>query len=127
MTLDEGLSEVAAAVIGQRLTEYVERSAEGELPRAETVSSGDRVGADCLRPGASSRRARRGAARRRADDTHLSSANGFAPTPGVWEIDFCQIAVLRVACTLSDLAGLTVPGPDEVAEALGMRLQRVAA
>ena len=35
--------------------------------------------------------------------------------------------VLRVAWTLSDLAGGTVPGPDEVAEALGMRLQRVAA
>jgi magnesium chelatase family protein len=35
--------------------------------------------------------------------------------------------VLRVAWTLSDLAGRTVPGPDEVAEALGMRLQRSAA
>jgi magnesium chelatase family protein len=35
--------------------------------------------------------------------------------------------VLRVAWTLSDLAGCTVPGADEVAEALGMRLQRVAA
>jgi magnesium chelatase family protein len=35
--------------------------------------------------------------------------------------------VLRVAWTVSDLAGRTVPGPDEVAEALGMRLQRVAA
>jgi magnesium chelatase family protein len=35
--------------------------------------------------------------------------------------------VLRVAWTLSDLAGRTLPGPDEVAEALGMRLQRVAA
>jgi magnesium chelatase family protein len=35
--------------------------------------------------------------------------------------------VLRVAWTLSDLTGRTVPGPDEVAEALGMRLQRVAA
>jgi magnesium chelatase family protein len=35
--------------------------------------------------------------------------------------------VLRVAWTLSDLAGRTVPGPDEVAEALGMRLQRAAA
>jgi magnesium chelatase family protein len=35
--------------------------------------------------------------------------------------------VLRVAWTLADLAGRTVPGPDEVAEALGMRLQRVAA
>jgi magnesium chelatase family protein len=35
--------------------------------------------------------------------------------------------VLRVAWTLSDLAGRTVPGSDEVAEALGMRLQRVAA
>jgi magnesium chelatase family protein len=35
--------------------------------------------------------------------------------------------VLRVAWTLCDLAGLTVPGPDEVAEALGMRLQRAAA
>ena len=35
--------------------------------------------------------------------------------------------VLRVAWTLCDLAGRTVPGPDEVAEALGMRLQRVAA
>src|SRR4051794_27772167 len=35
--------------------------------------------------------------------------------------------VLRVAWTLSDLAGRPVPGPDEVAEALGMRLQRAAA
>jgi magnesium chelatase family protein len=35
--------------------------------------------------------------------------------------------VLRVAWTLADLAGRGVPGPDEVAEALGMRLQRVAA
>ena len=35
--------------------------------------------------------------------------------------------VLRVAWTLSDLAGRTVPGPDEVDEALGMRLQRAAA
>src|SRR4051794_12598958 len=35
--------------------------------------------------------------------------------------------VLRVAWTLSDLAGLSLPGPDQVAEALGMRLQRVAA
>ena len=35
--------------------------------------------------------------------------------------------VLRVAWTLADLAGRTAPGADEVAEALGMRLQRVAA
>jgi magnesium chelatase family protein len=35
--------------------------------------------------------------------------------------------VLRVAWTLADLAGRTVPGDDEVAEALGMRLQRAAA
>jgi magnesium chelatase family protein len=35
--------------------------------------------------------------------------------------------VLRVAWTLADLAGRPVPGSDEVAEALGMRLQRVAA
>jgi magnesium chelatase family protein len=35
--------------------------------------------------------------------------------------------VLRVAWTLSDLAGRAVPGADEVAEALGMRLQRAAA
>jgi magnesium chelatase family protein len=35
--------------------------------------------------------------------------------------------VLRVAWTVADLAGRTVPGPDDVAEALGMRLQRVAA
>jgi magnesium chelatase family protein len=35
--------------------------------------------------------------------------------------------VLRIAWTLSDLAGRAVPGPDEVAEALGLRLQRVAA
>ena len=35
--------------------------------------------------------------------------------------------VLRVAWTLADLAGRSVPGADEVAEALGMRLQRVAA
>jgi magnesium chelatase family protein len=35
--------------------------------------------------------------------------------------------VLRVAWTMSDLAGRTMPGPDEVAEAVGMRLQRAAA
>ena len=35
--------------------------------------------------------------------------------------------VLRVAWTLADLAGRSVPGADEVAEALGMRLQRAAA
>ncbi len=35
--------------------------------------------------------------------------------------------VLRVAWTLADLSGATTPGEDEVAEALGMRLQRVAA
>ena len=35
--------------------------------------------------------------------------------------------LLRVAWTLADLAGRPVPGADEVAEALGMRLQRVAA
>ena len=35
--------------------------------------------------------------------------------------------VLRVAWTLADLAGRPVPGADEVAEALGMRLQRAAA
>ncbi|WP_346619575.1 ATP-binding protein [Blastococcus montanus] len=35
--------------------------------------------------------------------------------------------VVRVAWTLADLAGRTVPGTDEVAEALGMRLQRGAA
>lgn len=35
--------------------------------------------------------------------------------------------VLRVAWTLSDLAGRDVPGTDEVTEALGLRLQRVAA
>jgi magnesium chelatase family protein len=35
--------------------------------------------------------------------------------------------VLRVAWTLADLAGFSTPGPDQVAEALGMRLQRVAA
>ncbi|WP_040338199.1 YifB family Mg chelatase-like AAA ATPase [Candidatus Blastococcus massiliensis] len=35
--------------------------------------------------------------------------------------------VQRVAWTVADLAGRTVPGPDDVAEALGMRLQRAAA
>jgi magnesium chelatase family protein len=35
--------------------------------------------------------------------------------------------VLRVAWTLADLAGRTVPTSDDVAEALGMRLQRAAA
>jgi magnesium chelatase family protein len=32
-----------------------------------------------------------------------------------------------VAWTLTDLAGLVTPGTDQVAEALGMRLQRAAA
>ncbi|SDX68637.1 magnesium chelatase family protein [Modestobacter sp. DSM 44400] len=35
--------------------------------------------------------------------------------------------VWRVAWTLADLAGANRPGPEQVAEALGMRLQRVAA
>ena len=35
--------------------------------------------------------------------------------------------VLRVAWTVADLAGHTVPDAHDVAEALGMRLQRVAA
>ena len=35
--------------------------------------------------------------------------------------------VLRVARTVADLAGRTVPTADDVAEALGMRLQRAAA
>lgn len=35
--------------------------------------------------------------------------------------------VLRVAWTLADLAGTGTPGEEQVAEALGMRLQRVAA
>jgi magnesium chelatase family protein len=35
--------------------------------------------------------------------------------------------VLRVAWTMADLAGRTVPDADDVAEALGMRLQRTAA
>jgi magnesium chelatase family protein len=35
--------------------------------------------------------------------------------------------VLRVAWSVADLAGHTVPSADDVAEALGMRLQRVAA
>jgi magnesium chelatase family protein len=35
--------------------------------------------------------------------------------------------VLRVAWTLADLGGRTVPGADDVAEALGLRLQRAAA
>jgi magnesium chelatase family protein len=35
--------------------------------------------------------------------------------------------VLRVAWTVADLAGRTVPGADDVAEALGMRLQRAVA
>jgi magnesium chelatase family protein len=35
--------------------------------------------------------------------------------------------VLRVAWTLADLAGRALPGDDEVAEALGMRLQRAVA
>ena len=35
--------------------------------------------------------------------------------------------VLRVSWTVADLAGRTVPSADDVAEALGMRLQRVAA
>jgi hypothetical protein len=41
--------------------------------------------------------------------------------------EFCQVVVLRVVWTLADLAGLPTPGGDQVAEALGMRLQRVAA
>jgi predicted ATPase with chaperone activity len=40
---------------------------------------------------------------------------------------FSHVVVLRVAWTLADLAGLVTPGADQVAEALGMRLQRAAA
>ena len=35
--------------------------------------------------------------------------------------------MIPVSWTLTDLAGPTVPGSAEAAEALGMRLQRVAA
>ena len=35
--------------------------------------------------------------------------------------------VLRVGWTLADLGGRTVPGSEEIAEALGMRLQRAVA
>ena len=35
--------------------------------------------------------------------------------------------VVRVAWTVADLAGRAVPSADDVAEALGMRLQRAAA
>jgi hypothetical protein len=41
--------------------------------------------------------------------------------------DICKTVVQLVAWTLADLAGRSVPGSDEIAEALGMRLQRVAA
>lgn len=48
-----------------------------------------------------------------------------------WRDDrICRTVVQRVAWTLADLAdlaGRSVPGSDEVAEALGMRVQRVAA
>ena len=46
---------------------------------------------------------------------------------GPTSTQFCDVVVLRVAWTLSDLAGRTVPGADDVAEALGLRLQRAAA
>ena len=52
----------------------------------------------------------------RASDDHFDAGGQFR-----------QVVVLRVAWALADLAGRTVPGRDEVAEALGMRLQRVAA
>ena len=59
-------------------------------------------------------------------DTHGGTVVGWRR--GRSQVDqVCQTADLRVAWTLTDLAGRTVPGPDEVAEALGMRLQRVAA
>jgi magnesium chelatase family protein len=41
--------------------------------------------------------------------------------------DLREFAVLRVAWTLADLAGRAVPGTGDVAEALGMRLQRMPA
>ena len=44
----------------------------------------------------------------------------------VRRVDIGQTEVLPVAWMLGDLAGRAAPGPDEVAEALGMRLQRVA-
>ncbi len=46
---------------------------------------------------------------------------------GPTSAQFCDAVVLRVAWTLADLAGRAVPGPDDVAEALGLRLQRAAA
>jgi hypothetical protein len=39
----------------------------------------------------------------------------------------CHEVVLPVAWTLADPAGLILPGPDQIAEALGMQLQRGAA
>jgi hypothetical protein len=47
--------------------------------------------------------------------------------PPTGDADFFQAVVLGVAWTVADLAGRTVPGADDVAEALGMRLQRAAA
>jgi magnesium chelatase family protein len=42
-------------------------------------------------------------------------------------VQFRYPVVLPVAWTVADLAGHTVPGADDAAEALGMRLQRAVA
>jgi hypothetical protein len=53
-----------------------------------------------------------------------ASATTIPPTG---DADFCHAVVLGVAWTVADVAGRTVPGADDVAEALGMRLQRAPA
>src|SRR3954464_5341268 len=55
-----------------------------------------------------------------------ATRTGIARSVRARRADIGQTGVLRVAWTLADLAGRTVPGADEVAEALGMRLQRAA-
>ena len=78
-------------------------------------SGGEQPGARPAAAGARGRcRGRRCALAERALERGALSVRGFD-------------RVLRVAWTLADLAGRARPGTDEVAEALGMRLQRVAA
>jgi hypothetical protein len=70
-------------------------------------------------------RAAAGGGRGSADDAAPAGPTADGAPPA--EADLCYSVVLRVAWTLADLAGFSTPGPDQVAEALGMRLQRVAA
>ena len=109
--LDGGEPPESSAVVAARVA--LARSAAAERMRGSGLTLNGQVPGRLLRerwvvPRSASRLAER------ALERGVLSVRGFD-------------RVLRVAWTLADLAGRTVPGPEHVAEALGMRLQRVAA